>query len=68
MNLLGFVKTYISKDVIVYDSESHACILDGMRLHLGKRYVYPHNNIENLKKQLYVATGKIIYIFNKKTD
>ncbi|WP_299576469.1 aminotransferase class I/II-fold pyridoxal phosphate-dependent enzyme [uncultured Sunxiuqinia sp.] len=43
-------------DVIVYDSESHACILDGVRLHMGKRYVYPHNNIENLKIQLTRAT------------
>lgn len=43
-------------DVIVYDSEAHACILDGMRLHIGKRYVYPHNNIENLIKQLQRAT------------
>ncbi len=43
-------------DVIVYDSESHACILDGVRLHMGKRYVYPHNNIENLRKQLERAT------------
>lgn len=40
------------KDVIVYDSEAHACIIDGMRLHIGKRFVYPHNNIENLGKQL----------------
>jgi glycine C-acetyltransferase len=40
------------KDVIVYDSESHACILDGMRLHMGKRFVFPHNNMENLRKQL----------------
>ncbi len=39
-------------DVVVYDSESHACILDGLRLHPGKRYVYPHNNMENLEKQL----------------
>ena len=39
-------------DVIVYDSEAHACIIDGMRLHMGKRFVYPHNNIENLKTQL----------------
>ncbi len=39
-------------DVIVYDSESHACIVDGVRLHQGKRFVYPHNNIENLEKQL----------------
>jgi len=43
-------------DVVVYDSESHACILDGARLHMGKRYVYPHNNIENLKIQLGRAT------------
>lgn len=43
-------------DVVVYDSESHACILDGVRLHMGKRYVYPHNNIENLRKQLERAT------------
>lgn len=43
-------------DVIVYDSESHACIIDGLRLHMGKRFVYPHNNIENLEKQLERAT------------
>ncbi|MCK9450853.1 MAG: aminotransferase class I/II-fold pyridoxal phosphate-dependent enzyme [Bacteroidales bacterium] len=40
------------RDVIVYDSEAHACIIDGMRLHFGKRFVYPHNNIENLETQL----------------
>lgn len=44
------------KDVIVYDSEAHACILDGMRLHIGKRFVYPHNDITNLEKQLQRAT------------
>ena len=43
-------------DVIVYDSEAHACIIDGMRLHFGKRFVYPHNNMENLKKELKRAT------------
>lgn len=43
------------KDVIVYDAESHACILDGVRLHMGKRFVFPHNNIENLEKQLQRA-------------
>jgi glycine C-acetyltransferase len=43
-------------DVIVYDSESHACILDGLRLHMGKRFVFPHNNMENLRKQLERAT------------
>jgi glycine C-acetyltransferase len=40
------------KDVIVYDSEAHACIIDGMRLHFGKRFVYPHNDIDNLEKEL----------------
>ncbi|MGC6470865.1 MAG: aminotransferase class I/II-fold pyridoxal phosphate-dependent enzyme [Flavobacteriales bacterium] len=40
------------KDVIVYDSECHACIIDGVRLHQGKRFVFPHNNIENFQKQL----------------
>lgn len=39
-------------DVIVYDSECHACIIDGVRLHQGKRFVFPHNNIDNFEKQL----------------
>lgn len=43
-------------DVVVYDSESHACIIDGLRMHLGKRFVFPHNDIENLHKQLQRAT------------
>jgi glycine C-acetyltransferase len=43
-------------DVIVYDAESHACIIDGLRLHQGKRFVYTHNNLENLEKQLERAT------------
>jgi glycine C-acetyltransferase len=42
-------------DVIVYDSESHACIMDGLRLHIGKRFVYPHNDIESCEKQLQRA-------------
>ncbi len=45
-------------DVIVYDSESHACILDGMRMSLAKRYVFPHNNMENLEKQLLRAVKR----------
>ena len=44
------------KDVIVYDAESHASSVDGVSLHMGKRFVYPHNNIENLEKQLERAT------------
>lgn len=43
-------------DVIVYDSESHACIIDGLRLHMGKRFVFPHNDITSLEKQLERAT------------
>lgn len=39
-------------DVIIYDSEAHACIFDGIRLHIGKRFVFHHNNIGDLKKQL----------------
>ncbi len=39
-------------DVIVYDAESHACIIDGVRLHQGKRFVYTHNDMDSLEKQL----------------
>jgi glycine C-acetyltransferase len=39
-------------DVIIYDSMSHACLMDGIRLHFGKHFVYQHNNMENLEKQL----------------
>jgi glycine C-acetyltransferase len=42
-------------DVIVYDAESHACIVDGVRLHMGKRFVYAHNDIGNLEVQLQRA-------------
>jgi glycine C-acetyltransferase len=43
-------------DVIVYDAEAHACILDGVRLHIGKRYVFKHNDISDCEKQLERAT------------
>jgi glycine C-acetyltransferase len=43
-------------DVIVYDAESHACIIDGVRLHMGKRYVFKHNDVEDCVKQLERAT------------
>ncbi len=43
-------------DVIVYDAESHACIIDGLRLHMGKRFVYQHNDIDSFKKQMERAT------------
>jgi glycine C-acetyltransferase len=43
-------------DVIVYDAESHACIIDGLRMHMGKRFVYQHNDMESCEKQLGRAT------------
>jgi glycine C-acetyltransferase len=43
-------------DVIVYDSEAHACIMDGLRLHMGKRFVFPHNDIDSCERQLQRAT------------
>ncbi|MBG9378585.1 pyridoxal phosphate-dependent aminotransferase family protein [Panacibacter sp. DH6] len=46
-------------DVIVYDAESHACIIDGLRLHPGHRYVYKHNDIADCEKQLQRATKLI---------
>ncbi|MFN3917985.1 MAG: aminotransferase class I/II-fold pyridoxal phosphate-dependent enzyme [Flavobacteriales bacterium] len=43
-------------DVVVYDSECHACILDGVRMHQGKRFVFQHNDIDSCRKQLQHAT------------
>ena len=46
-------------DVIVYDAESHACIIDGVRLHPGQRYVFKHNDIDDMEKQLQRADALI---------
>jgi len=46
-------------DVIVYDAESHACIIDGLRLHPGQRFVFKHNDIADCEKQLQRATALI---------
>ena len=46
-------------DVIVYDAESHACIIDGLRMHAGHRYVFKHNDVADLEKQLQRATALI---------
>lgn len=46
-------------DVIVYDAESHACIMDGLRLHLGHRYVFKHNDMADFDKQMERATALI---------
>ncbi len=48
-----------SKDIIVYDAESHACLIDGVRLHRakgGKSYTFVHNDMESLEKNLIRAT------------
>ena len=55
--MISIIDTMVTRhDVIVYDAECHACILDGLRLHMGKRFVYVHNDMENLEKQLQRAT------------
>ena len=46
-------------DVIVYDAESHACIIDGVRLHAGHRYMAKHNDVADLEKQLQRAAALI---------
>jgi glycine C-acetyltransferase len=46
-------------DVVVYDGESHACIIDGLRLHAGHRYVFKHNDLDDCEKQLQRATSLI---------
>lgn len=43
------------KDVIVYDVDAHACIIDGVRLHLGQRFTYKHNDMESIEKNLQRA-------------
>lgn len=54
--MVSLIETLVDrKDVIVYDSDAHACIIDGMRLHFGKRFVYQHNSMEGLEKQLQHA-------------
>jgi len=51
--MVSIIDTIVNRnDVIVYDSEAHACIIDGCRLHFGKRFVFPHNNMEKLEIEL----------------
>jgi len=55
--ILSTIDTLVSKnDIIVYDVDAHACIIDGVRLHHGKRFTYKHNDIESLEKNLERAT------------
>lgn len=58
--MLSTIDALVSRhDVIVYDAESHACIIDGMRLHPGKRFKYKHNDIEDFEIQMQRATRLI---------
>jgi glycine C-acetyltransferase len=55
--MVSIIDTLMTRhDVIVYDAECHACIMDGLRLHFGKRFVYAHNDMSSLEKQLQRAT------------
>ena len=55
--ILSTIDALVSKnDIIVYDIDSHACIVDGARLHLGKRFTYQHNDMKSLEKNLIRAT------------
>ena len=55
--ILSTIDALVGKnDVIVYDSDSHACIVDGVRLHIGKRFTYKHNDITSLEKNLRRAS------------
>lgn len=55
--MVSIIDALVSRhDVIVYDSDSHACIVDGVRLHMGKSFTFKHNNIESLEKNLARAT------------
>ncbi len=53
MGMVSIIDSLVDRhDVIVYDSESHACILDGLRLHIGKRFVFPHNDLDKFETQI----------------
>lgn len=55
--MVSAIDALVSKDdIIVYDVDSHACIIDGVRLHMGKRFTFMHNNMDSLEKNLERAT------------
>jgi len=47
------------RDAVVYDKDNHACIYDGVRMHIGERLPFEHNNIESFKKQMEKATAHV---------
>jgi glycine C-acetyltransferase len=55
--MVSTIDALVSKDdIIVYDVDAHACIIDGVRLHMGKRFTYKHNDVQSLEKNLDRAT------------
>ena len=55
--MVSAIDSLVTKeDIIVYDVDAHACIIDGVRLHMGKRFTYKHNDIESIEKNLARAT------------
>ncbi len=55
--MVSTIDALVSKDdIIVYDVDAHACIIDGVRLHMGKRFTYKHNDVKSLEKNLERAT------------
>ena len=51
--MVSAIDSLVTKDdIIVYDVDAHACIIDGVRLHMGKRFTYRHNDIESIEKNL----------------
>ena len=58
--MVSLIDVIVSRhDVIVYDAESHACIIDGLRLHPGHRFVFKHNDVEDCEKQLQRAEALV---------
>jgi len=58
--IISIIDSVLSRnDVAVYDSDSHASILDGLRMHMGKRYVFQHNDMDSFDKQMERATKKV---------
>lgn len=55
--MVSIIDALVTKnDIIVYDVDGHACIIDGVRLHMGKRFTYRHNDVESMEKNLQRAT------------
>ena len=58
--IMSVVDSLLSRrDAVVYDKDDHACIYDGVRMHIGPRYAFEHNDIESFKKQMEKATAKV---------